>query len=133
MGTKILVIEDSASNRLLLRDILEAKGYLVIEAPDGKAGFELAKKELPALILLDIQMPVIDGFETCRLLRAEQSTARIKILGVTSYAMKGDREKVLSAGFDGYISKPLDTRKLPETVAALLAGRRVFTADKGEL
>ena len=130
MGTKILVIEDSASNRLLLRDILEAKGYLVIEAPDGKAGFELAKKELPALILLDIQMPVIDGFETCRLLRAEQSTARIKILGVTSYAMKGDREK---AGFDGYISKPLDTRKLPETVAALLAGRRVFTADKGEL
>jgi two-component system cell cycle response regulator DivK len=116
VAKKILVVEDNDKNRLLIREILHYYGYEVIEAQNGKIGVELAKKHLPDLILMDIQMPIMDGFTTIAQLKEDPATKTIKVLALTSFAMKGDREKIMQAGFDDYIAKPLDTRKLPEIV-----------------
>lgn len=116
MAKKILVVEDNGKNRLLIKDILLYHGYEVIEAENGKEGVELAKKHLPDLILMDIQMPVMDGFLAIKMLKDDPATKNIKIIALTSFAMKGDRENIMEAGFDDYIAKPFDTRKLPEMV-----------------
>ena len=113
---KILIVEDNEKNRLLIKDILLYYGYEVIEAENGKEGLEQAKKHLPDLILLDIQMPVMDGFTAIKMLKDDPATKNIKIIALTSFAMKGDRENIMEAGFDDYIAKPFDTRKLPEMV-----------------
>jgi CheY-like chemotaxis protein len=120
MPEKILVIEDNEQNRILMRQILTYHGYDVLEAADGLTGLEMARAHTPALILLDIQMPVMNGFMVIRELRNNPELRKIKVIAVTSFAMKGDREKALQAGFDEYVTKPIDTRKFPELVKQVL-------------
>ncbi len=121
MPEKILVIEDNEQNRILMRQILTYHGYDVLEAADGLTGLEMARAHMPALILLDIQMPVMNGFIVIRELRNNPELGKIKVIAVTSFAMKGDREKALQAGFDEYVTKPIDTRKFPELVKQVLS------------
>lgn len=119
-GEKILVVEDNEVNLELIREILLFRGYTVLTATDGQAAVEEAKRSMPALILMDIQLPVIDGYQTVKLLRQDPRFKDVLIIAITSYAMKGDREKVFACGCDGYIAKPIDTRSLPEVVAKFL-------------
>lgn len=121
MPEKILVVEDNEQNRILMRQILTYHGYDVLEATDGLTGLEMARAHTPALILLDIQMPVMNGFAVIRELRNNPELRKIKVIAVTSFAMKGDREKALQAGFDEYVTKPIDTRKFPELVKQVLS------------
>lgn len=120
MGSVILIVEDNAQNRLLMVDILRAHGHEVLEARDGEEGIRMARQHRPGLILLDMQMPVMDGLEAARKLKTDPETRAIKILAVTSFAMKGDRERILAAGCDEYMAKPIDTRQLPALVKRLL-------------
>lgn len=120
MPEKILVVEDNEQNRILMRQILTHHGYEVLEAQDGLTGLEMARMHMPALILLDIQMPVMNGFAVIRELRKDPALREIKAIAVTSFAMKGDREKALEAGFDEYVTKPIDTRKLAELIKEIL-------------
>jgi CheY-like chemotaxis protein len=120
MNEKILLIEDNEQNRILMRQILVRKGYDLLEAKDGLTGLEMARAHIPALILLDIQMPVMNGFMVIRELRNDAELRKIKVIAVTSFAMKGDREKALQAGFDEYVTKPIDTRTFPELVKQIL-------------
>lgn len=110
----LLVIEDNAQNRYLAMFLLEQHGYQVVSAPDGQLGVETARKIAPDLILLDIQLPTMDGYAVARALRAIPSLASTPIVAVTSYAMVGDREKCLAAGCNGYVEKPIN----PETFVA---------------
>lgn len=119
---KILLIEDNAPNRLLVKDILEFRGYSVIEAVNGREGIMAAGEYKPDLIFMDLQMPVMDGFEACRQLKENPQTKHLKVIALTSFAMKGERERVLASGFDGYIPKPIDTRDLPLKVKKFLEG-----------
>jgi two-component system cell cycle response regulator DivK len=114
MKGKVLVIEDNEQNLYLVRFILERSGYEVFAAPDGKAGIEMAALLKPDLILLDIQLPVMDGYAVARHLRQNPELADTPIVAVTSYAMSGDREKVMEAGCNGYIEKPIN----PDTFVA---------------
>ncbi|HEY6010005.1 MAG TPA: response regulator [Nitrospirota bacterium] len=111
MNRKILYIEDNEQNLYLVRYILEKNGYLVTGAMDGPEGLAAASRDLPALILLDIQLPGMDGYEVARKLREQRELRDIPIVAVTSYAMAGDRERALEAGCTGYIEKPIN----PET------------------
>ncbi len=120
MAKKILIIEDIPMNRRLIRDILTYHGYEVIEAGNGEEGIKMAKEHQPDLILMDIQMPVMNGYEATKALKNDPDTKHIKIVAVTSFAMLGDREKILEAGADDYIAKPINTRELPEKVKKLL-------------
>ena len=108
---KILIIEDNEQNLYLATFILEKNGYEVVQARDGQEGIELAGQVHPALILLDIQLPVLDGYAVAQELRKNPSLASVPVVAVTSYAMVGDRERVLAAGCTGYIEKPIN----PET------------------
>jgi two-component system cell cycle response regulator DivK len=108
---KILIIEDNEQNLYLATFILEKNGYEVVQARDGQEGIELAGQVHPALILLDIQLPVLEGYAVARELRKNPSLASVPLVAVTSYAMVGDRERVLAAGCTGYIEKPIN----PET------------------
>lgn len=130
MSKKILVVEDNPTNRLLIRNVLKYYGYEVLEAADGKEGVSMAIEHLPDLILMDLQMPVMDGFRASYMLKNDPSTKHIKIIALTAFAMKGDREKVLEAGFDEYIPKPIDTRGLPELVKKLLGGSETVMKDE---
>ncbi len=105
---KVLVIEDNENNLYLMRFILAKLGHLVIEARDGAAGVKLAKKNRPDLILMDIQLPVLDGYAATRLIREDPDLKDIPIIAVTSFAMLGDKEKALEAGCSAYIEKPID-------------------------
>lgn len=111
MKRTILLIEDNEQNRYLVTFLLESRGCIVVESADGKSGIELAVKQKFDLILLDIQLPVMDGYQVARALRDSPATRNVPIVAVTSYAMMGDREKALSAGCDGYVEKPIN----PET------------------
>jgi len=121
MGHRILVVEDNTQNRMLVKDVLEFHGYEIIEAEDGQAGIDMANKYKPDLILMDIQMPVMDGFTAVKIIRSNPDTKNIKTIAVTSFAMSGDKERIKEAGFDHYISKPIDTRKLPGLVKSFLS------------
>jgi two-component system, cell cycle response regulator DivK len=120
MAEKILIIEDNEQNRILMRQILTPHGYDVLEAKDGLTGLEMARTHMPDLILLDIQMPVMNGFMVIRELRNDPELRKIKVIAVTSFAMRGDREKALQAGFDEYVTKPINTRTFPELVRQVL-------------
>jgi CheY-like chemotaxis protein len=109
---RALVVDDSASNRELLRTILEHAGWTVEEAGDGLAAVAMATARPPELILLDIQMPGVDGYETLRALRGQAALAATPIYAITAYAMEGDVERGLAAGFTGYLTKPLTRRQL---------------------
>jgi CheY-like chemotaxis protein len=113
MNPKILVVEDNEKNRYLAAFLLRHEGFEVVEAIDGRQALEAACRELPDLILLDIQMPEMDGYETCDRLKVDPRTSEIPIVGVSSFAMLGDREKALQHGFAGYLEKPI----APETFA----------------
>jgi two-component system cell cycle response regulator DivK len=113
---QILVVEDNQKNMKLLRDVLQTKGYRILEATTGSVAVELAGEHGPDLVLMDIQLPDFDGVEALRRLRADERTAAIPVLALTAQAMEGDRERFLAAGFDGYLSKPVNIVELLGTV-----------------
>ena len=115
-GERVLVVEDNEKNMKLFRDILQATGYSPLEATSGEQALALAAEQAPALVLMDIQLPDIDGTEALRRLREDERTAGIPVLALTAQAMHGDRERFLEAGFDGYLSKPVDVAELVATV-----------------
>ncbi len=121
MEKVILIVEDEPRNLKLIRDLLQATGYLTLEATDGVEGIELAKDHKPDLILMDILMPTMDGFEATKILKADAETRNIPIIALTSYAMKGDEEKLRGVGCDGYIAKPIDTKEFLKKVAEYLS------------
>jgi len=120
---KVLIAEDNAVNRELLREILEAHGYAVDEACDGQAALDMIEQIRPDILLLDIGMPVLDGFAVVRRIRENPRFAALPVLAVTAYAMQGDREKILNSGFDGYLSKPVNWAVLEEEMNRLLKER----------
>lgn len=124
---KILIAEDNAVNRELLRELLESRGYAVVEACDGSEALQLLETQ-PDILLLDIGMPKLDGFAVLQRIRENPRFAALPVLAVTAYAMQGDREKVLNAGFDGYLSKPVDARSLTEQLDCLLNKRAAAAA-----
>ena len=109
---KILVVEDTEDNRQILRDLLTAAGYELVEAVDGAAGVAMAKAHKPDLILMDIQLPVIDGYEATRRIKADPKLKDIPVIVVTSYALSGDEGKARAAGCDAYVTKPYSPRQL---------------------
>jgi two-component system cell cycle response regulator DivK len=119
-GALILIVEDNPKSLKLIRDVLQFKGYRTIEADTAEAGIALAREHQPALILMDVQLPGLDGCEAMKILKAELSTRQIPVVAVTSFAMKGDREDLLGAGFDGYMSKPIDIKEFPGAVEGYL-------------
>ncbi len=115
-GALILIVEDNLKNLKLFRDVLQFKGYQTVEAESAEAGIALARERQPALILMDIQLPQMDGREAMTVLKADERTRQIPIIAVTSFAMKGDREELLASGFNGYLAKPVDIMELPQIV-----------------
>jgi two-component system, cell cycle response regulator DivK len=122
-GEQILVVEDNEKNMKLFRDVLQANGYRTLEATTGGRAVELAAEHRPDLVLMDIQLPDIDGVEALARLRKDDRTAAIPVLAVTAQAMEGVRARLLAAGFDGYVSKPVDIVAFVAMVAALCNGR----------
>jgi two-component system, cell cycle response regulator DivK len=120
MTKRILVVEDTADNRQILRDVLSAAGYDLLEAVDGGAGVAMAAAHKPDLILMDIQLPVIDGYEATRRIKADPALRHIPVIAVTSYALSGDEEKTRAAGCDAYIAKPFSPRQLLGMVRSLI-------------
>jgi two-component system, cell cycle response regulator DivK len=123
-GAQILVVEDNAKNMKLFRDVLEATGYRTLEATTGGEAVALASEHRPDLVLMDIQLPDIDGVEALGRLRADERTASIPVLALTAQAMEGDRERFLASGFDGYVSKPVNVLDLVGAVKRHCDGRR---------
>jgi two-component system, cell cycle response regulator DivK len=119
-GELILIVEDNDKNLKLVRDILQFKGYRTLEAGTAGEGIELAAAHTPNLVLMDIQLPDMDGVTALGKLRAAGTTAAIPVIALTAFAMKDDRARLLAAGFDGYISKPVDIKTFPDEV------RRVY-------
>jgi two-component system cell cycle response regulator DivK len=115
-GELVLVVEDNDKNMKLFRDVLRATGYRTLEATTGEDAIKLAAEHAPDLVLMDSQLPGIDGVETLRRLRADERTADTPVVALTAQAMAGDRERFLEAGFDGYISKPVDVPEFIGTV-----------------
>ncbi|HZT17366.1 MAG TPA: response regulator [Gaiellaceae bacterium] len=115
-GQRVLVVEDNEKNMKLFRDVLQATGFTVLEAATGEDALELAREHHPALVLMDVQLPGIDGAETLARLRDDERTATIPVLALTAQAMRGDRERFLESGFDGYLAKPVDIRELVAAV-----------------
>ena len=113
---RVLVVEDNETNMKLVRDVLQAKGYSTLEATTGEDAVELALSHEPALVLMDVQLPGIDGVEALGRLRRDERTAIIPVLALTAQAMSGDRERFLEAGFNGYLSKPIDVVELIQAV-----------------
>jgi CheY-like chemotaxis protein len=128
---RILVAEDNAVNRELLRELLEARGYTVSEACDGQEALHMIEQSLPELLLLDIGMPVLDGFAVIRKIRENPRLAPLPVVAVTAYAMRGDREKILASGFDGYLSKPLNPSSLTQELDRLLT-KTVQSAEQNQ-
>ena len=116
LGKRVLIVEDNEKNMKLFRDVLRATGYTTLGATTGEDAVELAQSHAPALVLMDVQLPGIDGLEALRRLRQDELTASIPVLAVTAQAMSGDRERFLEAGFDGYLSKPIDVAELIQVV-----------------
>ena len=123
MGAKILLVEDNEMNRDMLSRRLVRRGYEVLTAEDGAQGIDLARSAAPDLVLLDMSLPVVDGWEAARRIRADAGTGTVPIIALTAHAMTGDREKALAAGCDDYDTKPIDLPRLLGKIEALLAGR----------
>jgi two-component system cell cycle response regulator DivK len=117
----VLVVEDNEKNLKLVRDLLQLYGFRTLEAGTAAVGVELAARHVPDLILMDIQLPDVDGVTALRMLKSETRTASIPVIAFTAYAMKEDRERFLSAGFDGYLPKPIDVKQFPHQVRQLIA------------
>jgi two-component system cell cycle response regulator DivK len=123
-GMKVLVIEDNPTNMKLTTDLLKRAGHTVFQAPDADRGIAIAREELPPLILMDIQLPGMDGLAATRILKGDETTRHIKIYALTAFAMKGDRERMLEAGCDGYIPKPIRYKEFLESVDAVVKDLR---------
>lgn len=121
MSKVVLIVEDDPRNMKLIRDLLQHHGYATLEARNGEEGIKLAIEKRPDLILMDIQMPVMDGLEATRIIKANAMTKDIPVVALTSYAMRGDEDRLLQAGCDGYIAKPIDTRNFPREISAYLS------------
>ncbi len=119
---KILVVDDNQDNRELVVKVLKNKGYEMIEAVDGEDALQKAERERPSLILMDLSLPKMDGYEVTRRLKGMDAYKEIPVVALTAHAMKGDKEKAFSAGCTGYISKPVDVRELPELIKSYLKG-----------
>jgi two-component system, cell cycle response regulator DivK len=124
MTSRILVVEDQEDNRTILRDLLGMAGYELIEAADGAEGVKLAQQEKPDLILMDIQLPVIDGYEATRRIKGDANLKATPIIAVTSYALSGDEAKARAAGCDGYVTKPFSPRELLAKVREYLPSEK---------
>jgi two-component system cell cycle response regulator DivK len=122
-GEQILVVEDNELNMKLFRDVLVVKGYRALEATTGEEAIALATEHAPDLVLMDVQLPDLDGVEALRRLRTNERTATIPVLALTAQAMQGDRERFLAEGFDGYVSKPVNVRELLGIVRQHCEGR----------
>ena len=120
---RILLVEDNPMNRRVAEFLLKAQGYIVYEARDGQEACDLAQKHIPDLILMDLQLPGVDGFATTRAIKQNSATKNIPIVALTAYAMAGDAERASEAGCDGYITKPIDPDEFPKTVASFLKQR----------
>jgi two-component system cell cycle response regulator DivK len=118
----VLIIEDNEKNMKLARDVLQAKGYQTLEAVTGEDGVRLAKERVPDLVLMDIQLPGINGIEAFRQLRADPKTARIPVVALTASVTPTDRSAITAAGFDAFIGKPISLKEFVETVKRLVAG-----------
>ena len=119
-SARILYIEDNLENRTLVKRVLEAEGYTVLEAANARVGLAQALANHPDLILMDINLPEVDGYTTTARLKATPGLERVKVVALTANVMKGDREKTLAAGCDGYIQKPIDVDQLPRQIARFL-------------
>jgi CheY-like chemotaxis protein len=128
---KVLIAEDNPVNRELLRELLELRGYTVLEACDGQEALRLIEQTQPELMLLDIGMPGMDGFAVVRRIRENPRLAQLPVVAVTAYAMRGDQERILSAGFDGYLSKPINPSSLVRELDRLL-NRGVQSANQDQ-
>jgi CheY-like chemotaxis protein len=122
MGAKktIMIIEDNPLNMKLTAELLRIGGFDLIKAVDGKSAFEILRQTIPDLIVLDLQLPDIDGFEVMKKIRSDEKTKTIKVVAVTASVMKEDEEQVAEAGFDGYIAKPINTREFVKQIKAIL-------------
>jgi len=127
-GPTMLIVDDHDLNRELIRSLLERKGYRVLQADNAEAGIEIARRERPSLILLDLAMPGKDGFQAAREMKADSALATTPLVAVTALAMRGDEERARKAGFDGYVIKPVDRRVLEETIENLLKGKPAPTS-----
>lgn len=130
---KILYIEDNADNRLLVRRVLEAQDHRFIEAEDGPSGIEVARRECPDLILMDLMIPGLDGREVTTRLRAVPYLEKVPIIAMTAAVLKDDRERAVAAGCDGYLQKPIDVDRLPDQIRRFVAGEREFLAPEQEI
>ena len=119
-GETILVVEDNPLNLELVSDILEAHGYEILKATNGKEAIAQVEETIPDLVLMDIQLPGLDGLTITGIIKDKPEMADLPIIALTAHAMRGDEEKARQAGCDGYISKPIDTRALPETIREFL-------------
>jgi CheY-like chemotaxis protein len=124
---KILIAEDNPVNRELLRELLEMQGYEIFEACNGQEALSMIEQNRPDLLVLDLGMPVLDGFGTIQKIRSDPAMANLPVLAATAYAMRGDREKTLEAGFDGYLSKPINPATLKQEIDRLIG---VLKAEK---
>jgi two-component system, cell cycle response regulator DivK len=122
MSKRILVIEDTEDNRRILNDLLTNAGFELFEASDGESGVAMAEQHKPDLILMDIQLPVFDGYEATRRIKANPALKHIPIIAVTSYALSGDKQLAVDAGCDGYVAKPFSPRQILAKVREFLPG-----------
>jgi len=130
-GAQVLIVEDNERNMKLFRDVLVATGYCTIEATTGARALQLAAEHAPDLILMDIQLPDVDGVEALGVLRADPRTAAVPVIALTAQAMEGDRERFLAAGFDSYLAKPVNITDLVAAVAEFCEhGRAARTNDR---
>ena len=125
MPKKILIVEDDPKNMKVVAMALRTHGYTLLEATDGEEALEIALRDTPDLILLDMQLPKMSGLEVTRKLREMPAFSHIPIIALTAYAMKGDKEKFIEAGCDAYLSKPINTRELPRFIAEILSGQQI--------
>jgi CheY-like chemotaxis protein len=123
MKYKVLIVEDNPMNMRLIEMILKSDNYLLLKARDGEEALAIAAIDHPDLVLMDIRLPKLSGLEVARRLRKKAQFSHIPIIALTAHAMKGDEEKAIEAGCDGYVSKPIDTRQLPRLVAKMLAAQ----------
>ncbi len=124
MSARILIVEDNPQNMRLLEMVLRAKNYILLKATDGEEALDIAIREQPDLIIMDIQLPKMNGLEVIRKLRETPAFSHTPIIAITAYAMKGDRERVIESGCNTYLSKPINTRELPEMIAEMLLQRQ---------
>lgn len=132
MNEKILIVEDNPQNMRLIEMTLKAKAYILLKATDGEEALDVAVRERPDLIIMDIQLPKISGLEVVSRLRQMPGFDRVPIIAITAYAMKGDKEKSIKAGCNAYLPKPINTRELPVFIAEMLRQQKPESPNQAE-